>query len=56
MFNRGYAAGDMAKAIATVDANSTLLNKEQVINRLVKEFQHLNWKQAEKLADVIMAG
>jgi hypothetical protein len=46
----------MAKAVAVVDANTTLLNKDQVTNRLVREFRHLTWEQAEKLADVIMAG
>jgi hypothetical protein len=55
MFNRSPAS-EMAKAVAVVDANTTLLNKDQVTNRLVREFRHLTWEQAEKLADVIMAG
>ena len=55
MFNRS-PIDQMAKAAAVVDANTTLLNKDQVTNRLVREFRHLTWEQAEKLADVIMAG
>lgn len=55
MFNRS-PIDQMAKAAAVVDANTTLLNKDQVTNRLVREFRHLTWEQAERLADVIMAG
>ena len=55
MFNR-LPGHQMAKAVAVVNADPTLLNKEQVTNRLVREFRHLTWEQAEKLADVIMAG
>jgi hypothetical protein len=56
MFKRGHSAGDVVKAIDAVNANSTLLNKDQVTTRLVQEFRYLTWEQAEKLADVIMAG
>jgi hypothetical protein len=56
MFARGHSRSTVNAVMAAVDADPTLLNKDQVTNRLVREFRHLTWEQAEKLADVIMAG
>lgn len=59
MFARSTPMEKAARKVvseAVLDTGCTQLNLEQVTHRLVKEFQDLTWKQAEKLAKAILAG